>query len=100
MQAKLPSTDQVLGWSESLTLAGIHLGIATGAALALHLALFFLLDRAARLSVSTADELVFGRLRHPLRWAMVAVAISIAAENDALRALIARASPNSLPAAA
>lgn len=88
MQAKLPSSDQVLSWSEALTLSGIHLGIAVGAALALHLALFFLLDRAARLSVSTADELVFGRLRHPLRWAMVAVAISIAAEGDTLIARV------------
>ena len=88
MQAKLPSTEQVLGWSETVTLAGIHLGVAVGAALALHLGLFAVLDRAARMSVSTADELVFGRLRHPLRWAMVAVAISIAAEGDALIARV------------
>ena len=84
MQAKLPSTDQVLGWSEALTLAGIHLGVALGAALVLHLVLFFVLDRAARLSTSPADELVFAHLRHPLRWAMAGVAISIAAESDAL----------------
>lgn len=84
MQTGLPSASQVLDWSETLTLAGIHAGVAIGAALALHLVLFAVLDRAARLSVSTADELVFGRLRHPLRWSLVAVAISVAAENDAL----------------
>ena len=43
MQAKLPSTEQVLGWSETVTLAGIHLGVAVGAALALHLGLFAVL---------------------------------------------------------
>lgn len=84
MQTKLPSATQVLDWSEALTLSGIHAGIAIGAAFALHFALFAVLDRAARLSASPADELVFARLRHPLRWSLVAVAISIAAENDAL----------------
>lgn len=84
MQAKLPSATQVLDWSEALTLSGIHAGIAIGAAFALHFALFAVLYRAARLSASPADELVFARLRHPLRWSLVAVAISIAAENDAL----------------
>lgn len=84
MQTKLPSATQVLDWSEALTLSGIHAGIAIGAAFALHFALFAVLDRAARLSASPADELVFARLRHSLRWSLVAVAISIAAENDAL----------------
>jgi small-conductance mechanosensitive channel len=88
MQAKLPSATQVLDWSEALTLSGIHAGIAIGAAFALHFALFAVLDRAARLSASPADELVFARLRHPLRWSLVAVAISIAAENNIM---IARA---------
>lgn len=79
-----PSVSQMIDWSEALTRAAIHGGIAVGIALALHLALFAVLDRAARLSVSTSDELVFGRLRQPLRWAMVAVGVSLAAESDAL----------------
>lgn len=82
--AGVPSLGQVVDWSETLTRAGIHGGIAVGIALALHLGLFALLDRAARLSISTSDELVFDRLRQPLRWALVAVAISLAAEGDAL----------------
>lgn len=82
--ATLPSLGQLAGWSETLTRAAIHGGIAVGAALAVHLALFLLFDRAARLSTSTSDELVFSRLRQPLRWAMVAVSISLAAEGDAL----------------
>ncbi len=78
------SVTQVLDWSEALTRSAIHGGIAVGIALALHLALFAVLDRAARLSVSTSDELVFARLRQPLRWAMVAVGVSLAAEGDTL----------------
>ncbi len=84
MAVAMPTLGQLAGWSEALTRAGIHGGIAVGAALAVHLGLFMLLDRAARLSSSTSDELVFGRLRQPLRWAMVAVGISLAAEADPL----------------
>ncbi|MDP3908273.1 mechanosensitive ion channel family protein [Novosphingobium sp.] len=84
MSDRLPSVSQMLDWSEALTLAGIHVAIAAGAALGFHFVLFKLLDRAARLSASTADELVFARLRHPLRWSLVAVAISVAAEANGL----------------
>lgn len=84
----VPSVSQVIDWSEALTRTGIHAGIAVGVALAVHLALFALLDRAARLSVSTSDEVVFDRLRQPLRWSLVAVAISLAAEADTLVARV------------
>lgn len=84
MAAAMPTLGQLAGWSEALTRAVIHGGIAVGAALVVHLGLFMLLGRAARLSTSTSDELVFGRLRQPLRWAMVAVGISLAAEADPL----------------
>ena len=80
------TTAKVLDWSEQLTLAAIHGGIAVGAAFVLHLALFALLRRAARLSVSKSDDVVFDRLRQPLRWALIAVAVAIAQENDALLA--------------
>lgn len=46
--------------------------------------LFAVLDRMARLSESDSDEVVFGRLRQPLRWALVAVALALASEGDAL----------------
>lgn len=84
MATTMPTLGQLAGWSEALTRAGIHGGIAVGAALVVHLGLFMLLGRAARLSTSTSDELVFGRLRQPLRWGMVAVGISLAAEADPL----------------
>jgi small-conductance mechanosensitive channel len=76
--------DTVWHWSNALTGAAISAGIAVALALALHFGLFALLDRAARRTESTADETVFNRLRQPLRWAMVAVAISLAAESSSL----------------
>jgi small-conductance mechanosensitive channel len=84
MIVKQPDVAAVIEWSNALTRATIAGGVAIGAALAIHFVLFALLDRAARLSASTADELVFDRLRQPLRWAMVAVAISVASESSAL----------------
>lgn len=92
--AAMPTIGQVAGWSETVTRAAIHGGIAVAIALLLHLAVFALLDRTARMSSSTSDELVFNRLRQPLRWAMVAIAVSLASEGDGLIArgweLIAR----------
>lgn len=79
-----PDVSTVIEWSSALTRAAFAGGIAVGAALVIHFVLFALLDRAARLSESTADEVVFGRLRQPLRWSMVAVAVSIAAESSML----------------
>lgn len=67
-----------------MSLAAIHAGIAVAVALAIHFILFALLDRAARLSASTADEVVFGRLRQPLRLGMIAVALALTAEANPL----------------
>ncbi|MBS0481708.1 MAG: mechanosensitive ion channel [Proteobacteria bacterium] len=82
--AKLPSAEAVIGWSEKLTWAAIHGAIAVGVATALHFVVFALLRRTARHTASGTDDVIFARLRMPLFWAMNAVAISIAAESDAL----------------
>ncbi|MBS0475431.1 MAG: mechanosensitive ion channel [Proteobacteria bacterium] len=82
--AKLPSAQAVIGWSETLTHAAIYGGIAVGSALALHFVVFYLLGRMARHSTTKTDDLVYRRLRVPLLWSMGAIAISVAAENDAL----------------
>lgn len=82
----LPVAATVIDWSEALTRAAIHAGIAIGLAVALHFALFSLLNRMARFSASEADDLVFARLRRPLLFSMVALAFSIASEGDALLA--------------
>lgn len=82
--ASLPSAAAVLDWSETLTRAAIHAGIAVAIAVALHFGLFALLARAARLSGSATDDLVFERIKRPLLFAMVAVSISLAAESNEL----------------
>ncbi|MFM5885494.1 MAG: mechanosensitive ion channel family protein [Novosphingobium sp.] len=84
LPAGLPSGETVLGWSESLTRAAIHGGIAIGVAFVLHLLIFAGLKRAARLSATKGDDLVLAGLRMPTLWLMIAVAISVAAESDAL----------------
>ncbi|HEY0960603.1 MAG TPA: mechanosensitive ion channel domain-containing protein [Novosphingobium sp.] len=67
-------------WAEQLTGAAIAAGIAVAIALALHAVLFAIAGRVTRLSQMTSDEVVVDRLRQPLRWALVAVAVSLAAE--------------------
>lgn len=83
---QLPSTSAVLDFSETISRSAIHAGIAVGAALLLHLVLFALLGRMARASQSETDDLVITRISQPLRWAMAAVALSLASEGDALLA--------------
>ena len=80
----LPSTSAVIDFSEMVTRSGVLAGIAVGAALLLHLVVFALLGRMARASQSETDDLVFNRISQPLRWAMAAVALSLASEGDAL----------------
>ncbi|HTN13343.1 MAG TPA: mechanosensitive ion channel domain-containing protein [Sphingomonadaceae bacterium] len=66
--------------AQEATGAAIVAGIAIGIALALHLFLFAIAGRIARLSQMKSDELVLDRLRQPLRWSLMAVGLSIAAE--------------------
>jgi small-conductance mechanosensitive channel len=79
-----PDFTSLLVVSKALPGAALAAGIGLGVALALHLALFALLDRAARMSESQSDDILFDRLRHPLRWSLAAVGIALAAEGNAL----------------
>lgn len=88
MPAGLPSADAVFTWSQQLTKAAIYGGIAVGVAMALHLIAFWLLSRAARFSATQGDDLFFARIRMPVLWLMIAVSISVAAENNALIARV------------
>ncbi|PKB19260.1 mechanosensitive ion channel-like protein [Novosphingobium kunmingense] len=82
------SAETVVGWSAQLTKAAIVGGIAVAVAMALHLVLFAGLNRAARLSASQGDDLVIKEIATPIRWAMIAIGLALAAENDALIARI------------
>ena len=72
----------LLHWSGALANAAIAAGVAIGLALVLHLALFAVLARIARMSSSGAGAEIVRRLRQPLRWSIVAVALSLAAEGN------------------
>lgn len=84
----MPGTAQVIDWSATLTLAGIHAAIAVGAALAVHFALFAVLNRAARYSGPESDDVVVERLKRPILFSLIAVAISVASEGNALIARV------------
>ncbi|QPC98491.1 mechanosensitive ion channel family protein [Qipengyuania soli] len=70
--------------TEALIETLIALGIAVVAAWLLHWVLFAILRRVVARSESQIDDVVLNAVRRPLRLAMVALAISIAAENEAL----------------
>lgn len=72
--------DRLNQWAVQATEAAIAAGIAVVLALVLHALLFAILARVTRLSQLTSDQVVVDRLRQPLRWSLVAVAISLAAE--------------------
>jgi len=79
----LPSTADLLHLAEKGTGAAIAAAIALAIAFAVHFVLFSVLDRIARLSPTKSDDVVIDRIRQPLRWSLVAVAISLAAEGQA-----------------
>lgn len=65
---------------ETFSRAAIAAGIAVVVALIVHFALFTVLTRVTSLSESKGDDEIVRRLRNPLRWSIIAVAIAIAAE--------------------
>ncbi len=69
---------------DGATHTAIALGGAVLAALVVHLAIFAVLRRIVRHSASQFDDAVVEAVRKPSRWAMVALAIAVAAESDAL----------------
>jgi len=77
---RLPTIQEVSDHAERLTGAVIAGAVAVAAALLLHVLIFALLRRIARLSSLQSDEVVFDRLYQPARWSLVAVAVSLAAE--------------------
>jgi small-conductance mechanosensitive channel len=71
-------------WAADGTWAAIVAGIAVAVALALHFVLFAILRRVTKMSEMTSDEVVVDRLWQPIRWSLVALALSLAGEGDPL----------------
>ena len=76
----LPSGEVLLHWTARATEAAIALSVTIVIALALHFVLFAVLGRITRLSQLQTDGVVVERLRQPIRWSLIAVAISLVAE--------------------
>ena len=62
----------------------ITVAIATVLALVIHWIVFAVLRRIARLSANRVDDVVLDEVRKPARWAMVGIAVAVAAHTDAL----------------
>ena len=70
--------------ADALLHTAIVLGGAVVGALLVHWIVFAVLGRLARLSSSQFDDSILKYVRTPARWAMIGMAISIAANSDAL----------------
>lgn len=83
MSISLPSW--IPNWAADGTWAAIVAAIAVAAALAVHFVLFAIMRRVTKMSEMTSDEVVVDRLWQPIRWSLVALALSLAGEgNEAL----------------
>ena len=74
----LPNLDEITHWSARVSHAAAVAGIALGVALALHFALFWMLQLMFRRGDHEIESLAAARLKQSTRWAMAAGALGIA----------------------
>lgn len=74
------SPDTLAHWTEAFMHAGLAAGIAIGAAIVIHYVIFAIWGRITRLSRTESDDIVLARMREPLRWVILAITVSVAAE--------------------
>ena len=73
-----------IDWGEA-TAAVVALSVAVIIAYALYQLVFSILQRVTRGSATTTDDLVIDGIRRPIKWSLIAVAITVVAQgNDAL----------------
>lgn len=73
---------------EDLSQAGVAAAVALLAALLIHRVAFSIARKIATLSESQADDVVVESLRQPVKWSLVAIALTLAAQMDPLLAAI------------
>ena len=78
---RLDPSNWQIDWSQAATTAGT-LALALLAAFALYRLAFALLDRLTRASETPMDEMLVHRVRHPIKWVMLALAVTVVAQND------------------
>lgn len=62
--------------------AALLLGVAVIAALLLHRIIFAIVGKIARLSDTQVDDMVLTHVKRPVKWAMLAIAVTLAAQAD------------------
>lgn len=83
MFAKYDPRNWSLAWEE-LAIAAATVALAVLAALVIHRILFGVLAKWARHTPTETDEIVYGRLRRPVGWAMAAMAVVLVARAEPL----------------
>jgi len=83
---QLPTWQEVTHWSGRVSHAVMTAGVTIAVALAIHFVLFAALNAMARRSGDPTESVAAARLYQSVRWAMVAIAISIADNADRLLA--------------
>lgn len=70
-----------IAWDQVLASGGA-VAIATVVAYAFYLAVFIVVGRLARLSETNVDEMVVERVRRPVKWAFIAIGVTLVAQVD------------------
>lgn len=81
----IPERFHPAGWhidGTALAEAGLLLVVSVAAALLCHRVVFVIAGRIARLSDTQVDDLVLAHLKRPVKWAMLAIGITLAAQAD------------------
>lgn len=76
-----------IAWDE-VAFAVLALAIAVTVAYVLYRVIFNILGRITSLSESTADDLVINNIRRPIKWSLIAIAITIVAQGNAALAFV------------
>lgn len=87
MLERYDPTNWSIRW-EQLGGAAIEVSIAIAIAYVLYRVVFGLINRLTQLSDTEIDELIIGRVRTPVKWAFIAMALTLVAQSNAeLRAV-------------
>lgn len=79
MLNRLNAANWTIDWTTVAEIA-LFVGLAVAIALILHRVVFAVLGRITRLSATTVDDMVVEHVSRPVRWIMVVIGISLAAQ--------------------
>ena len=76
-----------IAW-EKVAVAAMALGLAIFAAWLAYSIIFAILHRVTRMSESPSDDLVIDSIKRPVKWSLVAIAVTLVAQADATLAVV------------